>query len=122
MTKHTPGPWVFDGLNSITTKDGFLLPLVGVTTPMHGGPLKDEARANAKLIAAAPDLLDALKKVTQLAERNICQHDKTHRGGAVWEICDMCGAKWADDEGGKPDYKEPPEITAAYDAIRKATS
>jgi hypothetical protein len=45
------------------------------------------------------------------AERQQCLHEETHRGGAIWEICDMCGSKWADDEGGKPKRSEPKEIT-----------
>lgn len=60
------------------------------------------------------DLENALKGLIYLAERNICSHEETYRGGAIWEICSMCGAKWADDEGGKPEYKEPKELTEAY--------
>jgi hypothetical protein len=26
-----------------------------------------------------------------------CLHEVTHRGGAIWTICDDCGRKWADD-------------------------
>ena len=36
-----------------------------------------------------------------------CTHESTHRGGAIWEICDDCGDKWADDRGGKPAFKWP---------------
>lgn len=51
------------------------------------------------------------------AERQICTHEETHRGGAIWEICDMCGAKWADDEGGKPEFSWPSEILGARKAL-----
>jgi len=43
--------------------------------------------------------------------------------GAIGEICDQCGAMWADDEGGKPEYfvamnlligKEPELFTRVY--------
>ena len=61
--------------------------------------------------------LDALLGVVNLAVKNICPHDETHRGGAIWEICNACGAKWADDEGGKPAYVEPITLTNAYQAI-----
>ena len=64
-------------------------------------------------------LLCALREVTDLACRNICGHEDTHRGGAIWEICDICGEKWADDEGGKPDFVEPEAITKAYDLLAK---
>lgn len=50
-------------------------------------------------------------------ERNICHHDSTHRGGFLWTICDDCGAKWADDEGGFKPFSYPREIEAAYAAL-----
>ena len=62
-------------------------------------------------------LREALKHLLSYAERQICEHEETHRGGAIWEICDMCGAKWADDEGGKPEFKWPDEIKAAHAAL-----
>lgn len=66
-------------------------------------------------------LREALTQLLSYAERQICAHDNTHRGGAIWEICDDCGAKWADDEGGKPEFKWPNEIEAAR-AARAALS
>ena len=45
-------------------------------------------------------------------ERNICPHEETHRGGQ-WEICDMCGSRWADDRGGKPEFKWPKVVEKA---------
>lgn len=65
------------------------------------------------------EALSALRDVVKLAERNICNHEDTHRGGTLWEICDMCGAKWADDEGGKPEDTEPEEITRAHEVLRR---
>ena len=62
-------------------------------------------------------LRDALKNLLSYAERNECQHESTHRGGTIWTICDDCGAKWADDEGGFKPYCEPVEITAARQAL-----
>jgi hypothetical protein len=59
------------------------------------------------------DARHALRDLTQWAENQICTHESTHRGGAIWEICDQCGAKWADDEGGKPGFKWPAEIEVA---------
>jgi hypothetical protein len=54
-----------------------------------------------------------LKGMVEWAETEICQHEETHRGGAIWEICDGCGKKWADDEGGKPPFQYPAEVAAA---------
>lgn len=59
-----------------------------------------------EMIAAIDDLVD-------WAYRQICPHEETHRGGAIWEICSSCGAKWADDEGGKPEFKLPEEVANA---------
>jgi hypothetical protein len=52
---------------------------------------------------------------------NTCQHDSTYRGGVIWEICEGCGAKWADDRGGKPQWKDPVEWVLAEEAIAQAT-
>ena len=67
--------------------------------------------------ASDTELLKALEALVEFASRNVCDHSETYRGGAIWEICRMCGAKWADDEGGKPDFVEPREITQAIEAI-----
>lgn len=61
--------------------------------------------------------IDALKSLTDYADSLVCRHENTHRGGAIWEICDDCGAKWADDRGGKPNFEEPAAIKAAREAI-----
>lgn len=64
-TKHTPGPWfVQNGFNTIYSFYGETSGLTtAVASALHkqlkGG--EEEAGANAKLIAAAPDLLEALK-------------------------------------------------------------
>lgn len=72
MSAHTPGPWVVESdtrkpTHSIQTsrtaalkkKAGFALPLAWVSR--H----HDESAANARLIAAAPDLLKALERVAE---------------------------------------------------------
>lgn len=66
---------------------------------------------------AAQSVLDALKAVTDFAESNLCQHEETKLGGAIWEICCQCGAKWADDRGGKPPYEDPAQLMSAYEAV-----
>lgn len=66
-------------------------------------------------------LLCVLREVTEYAARNTCLHDNTHRGGAIWEICDDCGAKWSDDRNPKPEdaHELPKEIQDAYDALAR---
>ena len=64
-------------------------------------------------------VLSVLEAVAEYAARNTCLHEETYRGGAIWEICSQCGAKWADDEGGKPAnaHTMPKAITDAFDLI-----
>lgn len=64
-------------------------------------------------------LRDALAALLTRDMRNTCQHENTHRGGSIWEICDDCGWKWADDEGGKPEWQDPPEWVEARAALTK---
>ena len=62
-------------------------------------------------------LRDALKGLLDYSERYTCKHEETHRGGFLWEICDVCGDKWADDMGGKTEWRDPPEWVAARAAL-----
>jgi hypothetical protein len=56
--KHTPGPWTVNGLVVVSLSEDCVVHLPSMTdTPI------DECRANARLIAAAPDLLAACKAV-----------------------------------------------------------
>ena len=57
-------------------------------------------------------VMEVIAGLVYEVERNICPHEETHRGGQ-WEICDMCGAKWADDRGGKPEFKWPAVVERA---------
>lgn len=58
MSKHTPGPWILGGCSGrmITTPSGY----------RGDGFIADvDTKANAQLIAAAPDMLEALKQVAE---------------------------------------------------------
>lgn len=61
-TKHTPGPWIATGYKSTVVNDsqGNTLAI----HPSHDGSV-ETAQANARLIAAAPDLLAALVDVRE---------------------------------------------------------
>ena len=73
-TKHTPGPWVIKDLDTIYDKRGIKLCYVNdslYTTGVYGGvynlaDYRDERNANARLIAAAPELLEALEASAEL--------------------------------------------------------
>jgi ribosomal protein L37AE/L43A len=60
---------------------------------------------------------DALEGLLRHVDSITCKHENTHRGGAIWTICDECGRKWADDEGGFKPYRDPPEVKAARKAL-----
>lgn len=50
-------------------------------------------------------------------DRITCTHEETHRGGVIWTICDECGKKWADDEGGFVPHVDAPAVAAARAAL-----
>jgi len=59
---HTPGPWKFDG-SHVTDRTNTVISIEGIAQP-HGVTADDDpAWANARLIAAAPDLLAACHKI-----------------------------------------------------------
>jgi hypothetical protein len=74
MSNHTPGPWVFndegEGIFIHAPQSRKYVCDVTVTNPVYAHPesaiCNAEALTNARLIAAAPDMLAALK----LAEQN----------------------------------------------------
>ena len=59
LSRHTPGPWVAVGA-AVTTPDYVTL----------AATFKDKAFDNAKLMAAAPRMLKALRAVIDWAEAN----------------------------------------------------
>lgn len=73
-------------------------------------------------IQAMGDIKQVLSDLLAYAENQTCSHESTHRGGAIWEICDDCGAKWADDQGGKPEYVRPPEFEAAEQMLKEISA
>ena len=73
--KHTPGPWECDG--DLVHKDGFEIAIVEA----HYEDYVELQQANARLIAAAPDLLEALKVMVYLEESNL-------RGEDDEDVCD----------------------------------
>lgn len=98
MSKHTPGPWEIIGK---TTAQGGPLFIESICKDEHVGPIceirsnlkypgcsQEDANgrnANASLIAAAPDLLEALEELLQLIEieRPDWQHTEQHLARAA---------------------------------------
>ena len=67
MSKHTPGPWEADG-------EGYIFgPGTSMIAETRGwGDDSINEVANARLIAAAPDLLEACKLALNAFEKNHC--------------------------------------------------
>jgi hypothetical protein len=68
MSKHTPGPWYHTGLefNDVRDSDDELVAVahhLRVGQPKRSG---QEAKANARLIATAPDLLAVLQELIDI--------------------------------------------------------
>lgn len=98
-------------------KDGLA---IGATIPA----VRELVAANEKLAAENAALKEQVEKLATTLEQLLrrseiekCQHEETHRGGAIWTICDRCGRKWADDEGGFQPYEEPVDFANARAAI-----
>ncbi len=79
-TQHTPGPWHVASDGYLSSDYGFLpiiMPFLRkANRTKHGGP-SPEAAANARLIAAAPELLLALQKLVQAPNK--------HRPERLWK-------------------------------------
>jgi hypothetical protein len=69
MSTHTPGPWKKSKYGELKNPEGQQVMVwgCGIAHSMR----TSETEANARLIAAAPDLLEALKEIVQ---RNEIQH------------------------------------------------
>ena len=86
MSKHTPGPWIMTrrGEHYHDIHGRRWEELARVVTKTDGA-IKDSAEgmANAKLIAAAPELLEALKHLEGfLSNKGYSEHDPLVRGMA----------------------------------------
>ena len=67
VTKHTPGPWVWNGKDmpfaDIEDARGNVIAGMNESVRHDAQQARAEERANARLIAAAPELLAALRMV-----------------------------------------------------------
>lgn len=98
MRKHTPGPWrsaetIVWALDETGTVNRFCAAVCGgyvLHSERAGGSIRtsaEELAANTRLIAAAPQLLEALEEAEKdLAACSISIHrDLVHRGNTMWE-------------------------------------
>ncbi|CAB3870902.1 hypothetical protein [Achromobacter deleyi] len=80
--------------------------------------IRDHLKGDAS--AHVADERAALADLLEYVDRNTCTHEDTHRGGAIWTICDGCGMKWADDEGGFVPHQDAPAVAAARAVLASA--
>jgi hypothetical protein len=90
--KHTPGPWKLDSdtpfhRNRVWTRD--MRPIVNLcSVGMGPSDIDPEAQANARLIAAAPDLYEAARLLEAAEDFNAnCPECD---GEGVPELCPAC--------------------------------
>lgn len=75
-TKHTPGPWTMSGANTVHGPD-CIVAFVGTADEEVRRFSGERQNADARLIAAAPDLLAALELLLPYLED--CRMDKEAR-------------------------------------------
>lgn len=91
-TKHTPGPWQVNGSwlnietgNRHTAVESVLPGGFGMVASLEHSFTRESEEANARLIAAAPELLEALKELVNdgecycadnVASKETCRHCK----------------------------------------------
>lgn len=81
MSKHTPGPWhvsPFGAGFEIESATGVSVGQAHQTRPVRTADDHDERRANARLMAAAPELLEALKACAA-----VCAGEAVSKNGLV---------------------------------------
>lgn len=118
MNQHTPGPWAYEfnrderySDGDVISAEGFKVAIIaGFNFGTHfGGPTRewqgeyddnDEHEANARLIAAAPELLEALEDL-------IKKYERLHR---MYEL----------DMGADERFYAKPELRKSREAIAKA--
>ena len=81
MTKHTQGPWEINSGTTVYAQNGIArlrrrAALCKTDISSSEGDTLEKARANARLIAAAPELLEALKELVGWLEDDIYFLDK----------------------------------------------
>lgn len=82
----TPGPWVKNGL-FVDGADGSAI-FTGLGYEANNTPSGyDVCEANARLIAAAPDMYDALWEVCELSDRNLTEAGRTPECQRVYDLC-----------------------------------
>ena len=93
-TKHTPGPWHYDGY--IVTADAGNPNQAVARVQQFLPEYREESAANAALICAAPDMIDALRKMLATAS---CREATYNNNIQLAEAVDVARAAIVKAEG-----------------------
>jgi hypothetical protein len=74
--KHTPGPWMYDEQSVITSTGEMVVSVINDVSPESTVFERNqlEAYSNTRLIASAPDLLEACKEYLKLYDERVGPH------------------------------------------------
>lgn len=89
MTQHTPGPWIMEHAQDVVTDTQHRIVAIAYD-PQDQRSISEISNANARLICAAPDLLEALK----IARRTIMGINP-----GAWGVMDKLDSAIAKAEG-----------------------
>lgn len=105
MSKHTPGPWKYRG----TLRTYIVEPVSSSSHVQRVAVVsKDifaESQFNARLIAAAPDMLSALEEMVELAAPNI--YPQPDKPNSSWAKLQRAKSALAKAKGAQPDAAAP---------------
>lgn len=73
---HTPGPWEVVGSRICTVANDNERITLAKTEPGGAFAMSEQQDANARLIAAAPELLEALKAASEWLNDMGCEHEQ----------------------------------------------
>jgi hypothetical protein len=93
MIAHTPGPWIANSSGDVALEGDSNSIIAWCTSPDSVEDGDGPAMANARLIAAAPEMLEALKKLTA-----ICPAAR-EAGSAYWRAIEFASRAIAKAEG-----------------------
>ena len=101
--RHTPGPWSVDGIASVKGTSSLDYPITDqrglcvahVIFNEDGGDNREECHADANLIAAAPELLEALERLNLVIGLTPIKGNLE----AVQDACDIARAAIAKAKG-----------------------
>jgi hypothetical protein len=99
--KHTPGPWQLHEVTNSRGKVTRYRIYSGHDYGQHTDVAREPQEADARLIAAAPELLEALEWITDIADKNFEQDTALRSRGArtLKRIAEKAGAAIAKARG-----------------------